>query len=180
MRRHSGFGWLELIIGILLVVLGIWALAAPGIALKGMVFAYGLAAVIMGIADIVLFIEVDRYTGLGPVIALVSGILSVMSGIMLLVYPTAGALVLTLLFPIWFIAHCMSRLSHLGYIRLVCGHRVYYFTMIIHIVGLILGFLMLFSPLLTFTSIHYFASAYLILLGIDSMVTAMSPMGTRR
>ena len=101
MRRHSGFGWLELIIGILLVILGIWALAAPGIALKSMVFAYGLAAVIMGIADIVLFIEVDRYTGLGPVIALVSGILSVMSGIMLLVYPTAGALVLTLLFPIW-------------------------------------------------------------------------------
>ena len=90
------------------------------------------------------------------------------------------ALVLTLLFPIWFIAHCMSRLSHLGYIRLVCGDGVYYFTMIIHIIGLILGFLMLFSPLLTFTSIHYFASAYLILLGIDSMVTAMSPMGTRR
>ena len=180
MRRRSGFGWLELIIGILLIVLGIWTFVDPGNALTGMVFIYGIAAIITGVSDIILYVQSERYTGFGPVISLISGILSVMSGIMLLVYPTAGALVLTLLFPIWFIAHCMSRLSHLGYIRLVCGDGVYYFTMIIHIIGLILGFLMLFSPLLTFTSIHYFASAYLILLGIDSMVTAMSPMGIRR
>ena len=179
MRRRSGFGWLELLTGILLILLGIWTFAKPDHALTGMAVAYGFAAVIMGVTDIILFIQVERYTGFGPILALVSGILSVMSGIMLVAYPRTGAMVLTLLFPIWFIAHCMSRLSHLGYIRLVCGDGVYYFTMIIHIIGLILGFLMLFSPLLTFTSIHYFASAYLILLGIDSMVTAMSPMGTR-
>lgn len=180
MRRRSGYGWLELIIGVFLVILGVWALVDPGIVLRGMVFGYGLAAVIMGIADIVLFIEVDRYTGLGPVISLISGIFSVMSGIMLLVYPTAGTLVLTLLFPIWFIAHCISRLSHLGYIRMVSGNGHYYFSMIILIIGLVLGVLMLFSPLLTITSIHYFASAYLILLGIDSIVTALGPMGARR
>lgn len=180
MRRRSGYGWLELIAGIVLVLLGIWALIDPGLALWGMVYAYGLAAIIMGIADIVLFIEVERYTGLGPVISLISGIFSVMSGIMLLVYPTAGILVMTLLFPIWFIAHCISRLSHLGYVRMVSGDGRYYFTMIIHIIGLVLGVLMLFSPLLTVTSIHYFASAYLILLGIDSIITALGPMGTRR
>ena len=55
---------------------------------------------------------------MGPAISLVTGILSVMSGVMLLVYPGAGALVLTLLFPIWFIAHCISRLSHLHHIRI--------------------------------------------------------------
>ena len=104
MRRHSGFGWLELIIGILFIVLGIWTFADPRHALASMVFIFGVPAIIVGIADIVLYVQAERYTGFGPVIALISGILSVMSGIMLLVYPRAGIIVLTVLFPIWFIA----------------------------------------------------------------------------
>ena len=66
MRRRSGFGWLELVAGILLIALGIWAFMDPGLALAGMVFAYGVAAIIIGIADIILYIQVERYIGLGP------------------------------------------------------------------------------------------------------------------
>ena len=113
MRRHSGFGWLELVIGILLIALGILAFAKPDLALTSLVFAYGVAAAVMGVADIILFIQVERYTGFGPILSLISGVLSVMSGMMLLVYPGTGVLVLTVLFPIWFIAHCVSRLTHL-------------------------------------------------------------------
>ena len=101
MRRHSGFGFLELVVGILLILLGIMAFVKPELALSSLVFAYGLAAVIMGVADIVLYIQVERYTGFGPILSLISGILSVMAGIMLVVYPGAGVLVLTVLFPIW-------------------------------------------------------------------------------
>lgn len=179
MRRHSGFGWLELAIGIILIVLGVMAFVKPDVALTGMVFAYGFAAVVMGVADIILYIRVERYTGFGPILSLVSGILSVMSGIMLVVYPGTGVLVLTVLFPIWFIAHCISRLAHLGHIRFVAGNGIYYFVLVINIIGLILGFLMFLSPLLTLTTIRYFAAFYLILLGIDSVVLAFSRMGRR-
>ena len=180
MRRRSGFGWLELAIGILLIVLGIWSFISPGLALTSMVFAYGIAAIIMGIADVVLCIKIERYTGFGPIISLISGILSIMSGVMLLVYPTAGALVLTLLFPIWFIAHCISRLTHLHYIRLTAGKRMYYFTLVINIIGLILGIMMLLSPLFTLATIRCFASSYFILLGIEGVLLAFSRMGMRR
>lgn len=179
MRRHSWLGWLELVIGILLIVLGVLAFARPDIALTSMVFAYGVAAVIMGVADIILYIQVDRYTGFGPILSLISGILSVMSGIMLVAYPRTGVLVLTLLFPIWFIAHCISRFTHLSHIRFVAGNGIYYFTLVINIIGLILGCLMLLSPLLTLTAIRSFAGVYLILLGIDSVAMAFSRMGKR-
>ena len=135
MRRRSGFGWLELAIGIILIALGILVFLKPDLALTGMVFAYGIAAVVMGIADIVLFIEFQRYTGFGPILALVSGVLSVMSGLMLVVYPSTGALVLTVLFPIWFIAHVVSRLTHLGHIRFVAGEGVYWLTLIVNLIG---------------------------------------------
>ena len=179
MKKLSGFGWLELIAGIAFVVLGIWAFMHPQVAMTGMVLAYGMAAVIMGIADIIMYIQIERYTGLSPVISLISGILSVMSGIMLLVYPAAGALVLTLLFPIWFIAHCISKLTHLPHIRRVAGNGMYAFTLVISIAGLILGFMMLFSPWLTLSTLRYFASAYLVLLGMDGIVMAISPIGRR-
>ena len=176
-RRHSGFGWMELIVGILLVILGIFTLARPGALLTGLVFLYGLAAVVMGIADIVLYIHVERFLGFAPTLSLISGILSVMTGVMLAAYPEAGVLVLTILFPIWFMAHCISRLAHLGHIRFVAGNGIYYFTMAVNIIGLLLGFLMLLNPLSTLTAIRLFAGFYLILLGIDSVVTAFSPMG---
>ena len=179
MTKRSGFGWLELVIGIVLIGLGILAFAKPDLALTGLVFAYGIAAVIMGVADIILFIEVERYTGFGPILSLISGVLSVMVGLMLVAYPGTGVLILTVLFPIWFIAHVISRLAHLNHIRFVAGDGIYYFTLIVNIIGLFLGILMIIHPLFTLTTIRCFASAYLILLGIDSVVMAISRMGTR-
>lgn len=179
MTKRSGFGWLELVIGIVLIGLGILAFAKPDLALTGLVFAYGIAAVIMGVADIILFIEVERYTGFGPILSLISGVLSVMVGLMLVAYPGTGVLILTVLFPIWFIAHVISRLAHLNHIRFVAGDGIYYFTLIVNIIGLFLGILMMIHPLFTLTTIRCFASAYLILLGIDSVVMAISRMGTR-
>lgn len=179
MTRRSGFGWLQLAIGIALIVLGVLALANPDLALNGMVIAYGIAAVVMGVADILLYIRVERYTGLGPILALISGILSVMSGVMLMLYPRAGVLVLTVLFPIWFIAHCVSRLMHVNYIRYVAGDGVFSFALVVNIVGLILGFLMLLSPHTTLSTLRWFAGIYLVLLGVDGVVTAVSRMGTR-
>lgn len=180
MRRRSGFGWLELIIGIVLIVLGVLAFAKPGLALTGLTFAYGIAVVVMGVADIVLFLEVERYTGFGPMLSLISGVLSVMTGLMMVVYPGTGVVVLTVLFPLWFIAHAISRLVHLGHIRFVAGNRIYWFTLIVNVIGLILGFLMAFNPLFTLATIRCFASVYLILLGVDSVVMAVSRMGNRR
>ena len=98
---------------------------------------------------------------------------------MLLLFPGAGMVVLTVLFPIWFIAHCISRLVHLGHIRYVAGKGIYYFSLVVNIIGLILGFIMFLRPLFTLTAIGCLAGIYLILLGIDAIVIALSRMGRR-
>lgn len=180
MRRRSGFGWLELAIGILLLVLGVWAFLEPDRALTGMAVAFGVAAVGMGVADLLLYIQMERFLGLGPVLSLVAGIVSVMAGVMLLAYPAAGALTLTVLFPIWFLAHCISRLVHLHHIRFIAGRGIYTVILVINLVGLLLGVVMLVSPLLTMATLRFLISADLILLGIDSVILALSRMGMRR
>lgn len=178
MRNRSKFGWLQLIEGILLVLLGLYTFIHPSSAITGFVLLYAIMAVITGITDILLYIRVERYTGFGPVISLISGTFSVMVGIMLFVYPSAGEIVLTVLFPIWFIAHCVSRLSNLNRIRLFSGDFAYYFTLILNIAGLILGALMFVNPWLSWISIQYIVSFYLILLGIDSIILAFSKIGS--
>lgn len=179
MRRRSGFGWMELIIGILLILLGIFTFLSPGSALTGVVIIYGVIAVIMGIADIIFYVKVEKYVGFGPSVSLISGVLSIMSGIMLLVYPNAGKWVLTLLFPIWFIAHCISRLSHLGTIRVVAGSFYYYFALIVNILGIVLGVIMILNPFISAISISLAVGAYLILTGVESVIIAFSRLGDR-
>lgn len=176
MKKRSGFGWLELVIGVLLIVLGVYTFLNPSQALTGMVFVYGIVAVIMGISDIILYVRLERYAGVGPILSLVTGILSIMTGVMLFVYPRSGVLVLSFLFPIWFIAHCISHLCHLPHIRLVVGNGMYYFIIIVNIIGIILGLMMILRPLFSLVIVGYFAAMYLILLGIESIVVAFSKM----
>ncbi len=177
MRRLSGYGWLEFIIGVLLVLLGVATFIWPDLALTGMAFVYGIAALVMGIADIVLYIRVEKYTGFGPIVSLVSGILSAMAGIMLIFRPEAGVWALTLLFPIWFITHCISRLAHADHIKAFCGNGMYVLTLVANIVGIVLGLILLFSPLLAITTVSYFAGIYLIVLGCDAIAVGLSKMG---
>ncbi len=123
--------------------------------------------------------RISRFTGFGPIVSLISGTLSVMTGVVLLVYPNAGKLVLSLLFPLWFIAHCISRLANLNMTRFVAGNFAYTFTLVMNIIGLVLGTLMLFDPLASLGTLRYIVSFYLILLGIDCIVLAFSKIGSR-
>lgn len=177
MKQKSNFGWLELILGILLIAFGIFALANPTSALGGMVILYGILAIITGIADIALYVKLERRTGFGPVISLITGILSVLAGILILIYPGAGQWAIAILFPIWFIAHSISRLANAGFTRLVAGTAHYIFTLIINILGIILGVMLFFNPVASMLSVAYLVGIYLIIVGIGSIVRAFSKTG---
>ena len=179
MRRRSGYGWFELIVGILLVLFGIDTLFHPNRTLTGIVLLYGVIAVITGISDILFYVRAERYTGFGPTISLVSGILSILTGIMLLVYPNAGKWIMILLLPVWFIAHAISRLSHLQAVRFTAGNFYYYVTLIANIFGIILGCMMIVWPSISMFSAGFLIGTYLILLGIDNIVMAVSRFGSR-
>ena len=177
MKRKTGFGWSELIVGILLTALGIVTFVRPEGTLTGAVVVYGVIVIVMGIEDIVVYARLSRFTGFGPMLSLISGILSVMCGVMLIANPNLGKWALTILLPVWFIAHCISGLTHTNLIRLIGNPFYYYFSLILNIMGLILGFLMLFSPVLSFVTlraISYMIAIYLVLFGVESIIAAFA------
>lgn len=174
MRKRLSSGWMEIILGILLILLGMVSFIYPDHTLTGIIVIYGVLAVITGIADLVIYAKIGNLTGFGPTIALISGTLSVLAGMALLFHPGAGKWILSLLFPIWFITHCLSKLSHLNLIRFAAGNSVYHVTLILNVIGLVLGFMLLFEPVASLVSLSYLIGIYLVLLGADSLVTGIS------
>ena len=98
-----------------------------------------------------------------------------MCGVMLIANPNIGKWALTVLLPLWFIAHCIAGLVRTEFIHLSGNRFYYFFSLILNILGLILGFVMIFSPSISFLTIKiisYFVAAYLILFGIESIIAA--------
>ena len=180
MKMKTWVEWLELLVGILLLIGGIYTLIHPSASLAGISFLYGCLAIFTGILDIVFYVQMDRRTGFGPATALITGILGVLAGLCLTFQPAIGAWVLAWGFPIWFIVHCVSRLSRLNRIRFLTGNGHYYFSLVVNIIGLILGFFMLVNPFLALVSVPYIIGCYLILLGIDGIVVALITIGNKR
>ncbi len=181
MKNKAGFGWCQLIVGILLTALGIFTLLRPGSMLTGAVVVYGLIAVIMGIEDIVIYVRLSRFTGFGPLLSLISGILSVMCGFMLLANPGVGRWALTVLLPIWFISHSISGLTHTAFVRLIGNPFYYAMSLTVNILGFVLGMLMLLSPALSFVTLRalgYVASVYLMIFGVENIISAFARRST--
>lgn len=179
MKRKSGFGIFELVIGILLIIMGVFTFIRPAIALNTLMSLFGILAIIQGITDIVMFVKIERYSGFGPAISLIAGILSVMAGVMLFLYPGAGIVAISIVFPIWFIAHSISQLAHIDELKIIAGRATYYITLILSILGLILGILMIFRPLISMISASYLIGIYMILIGINAVAIAISNFGRR-
>lgn len=179
MRQRSSYGWLELIIGILLSALGIYSFFRPVDYLTTLIVVYGVAALVTGIADIVFYCKMERHIGFAPTVSLVTGVLGVMAGLVLMVHPGAGRWAIGLFFPLWFIAHCISRLTHLSVVRFIAGTAFYVIELIVSILGILLGISMLLTPQVTFLSMNLVIGFYLLLLGIDCIIEACSKLGAR-
>ncbi len=86
--------------------------------LRWITIFYGVMAIVTGITDIIFYAKSERYIGFAPCVsARCRGDQRDHRYLALMAYPHIGELVVTLLLPLWFIAHSVSKLCHLGFIR---------------------------------------------------------------
>lgn len=167
MNRRSDIGWFELIVGIILIIFGVVIMRQPVGVLTWIVILCGVLAILSGIGDIVLYVKMEHFTGFGPIVSLVTGILSVMAGFMLAAHPEAGNWALAMILPIWIIAHCISRLSHLQYMKMHYGMTYYTISLILNILGLLVGILLIFRPMITIFSMGVLVGGFMIIEGVE-------------
>ena len=174
MRKRTGFGWMELILGIILTILGIFTMIRPESMLNSIVICYGVS----GIADIIFYVKMERHMGVVPTVSLTSGILSTLLGMMLILCPGAAQRLVIWLFALWIIMHSISRLSHISTVRYFAGNSFGFVSLLLNIIGIVIGVMLLIEPIMAVVAFGYLIGLYLIVLGIDSIASALSKMGS--
>jgi uncharacterized membrane protein HdeD (DUF308 family) len=108
-QRGSGQGWVLLLEGILGILFGVVAFLAPAITALSMLFVIAFWAIITGVLEIIAAIrlrnEIENEWSMG-----LAGALSVLFGILLLVWPASGLLGLTWLIGIYAIIFGVSMI----------------------------------------------------------------------
>lgn len=173
MRSEHRYLFTEILEGVLFVMLGVATMLRTEQVLDSLTLIFGIIAVITGIADVMFYIRLERHTGFRPAVSLVSSILSIMLGSALIAHPNVGTGIMLIIFPIFIIAHCIARLTHLNIVRYVAGEASFWLTLISNAVGLILGVILLFDPALSAAALGVILGVDLILLGIEAVVFAI-------
>jgi uncharacterized membrane protein HdeD (DUF308 family) len=127
------WGWL-LALGILMVLLGLFAIAAPVVATIAVQIMLGWLLVIGGIAQGVHAFMVKGWAGF--LLALLSAILYLVVGILLLINPVAGAVALTIIFAAFLVVEGIFKIVMALRVR---DHRGWGWLLASGIVSLILG-----------------------------------------
>ena len=174
MTERSGLNWVELMLGVLFVIMGAYTLLNLEVAFNSFLVAYGIIAIVTGIADIFLYTNMKTHTGAAPSFSMITGIVSIIVGIVVIFVAKTISWVIIFILAIWLVSHCVSRLFNLGFVKSMVGNRAFTLSLIINILGLLLGIVLMFNPLYAVIYVGYIISIYLILVGFSSVVYAFN------
>ena len=155
------FDWASLILGIVLVVLGCVSIMHPDKSLHLLCILVGVGLLLLG----------QERLGYRSGWLLGTGILDIVLGIVFLVYQNFGTTVIAVIFALWFIISSANELTIAGFFhQLNVGYC--WLLFILDILGLIIGVVLLFSPMLSAITMVWLISFYLIVIGIIKIIQA--------
>lgn len=168
--------WVVLLRGVLAIVFGILALVAPAAALTGIAIVYGVYALLDGVSVITYAVEArSRETAWGWL--LVQGVISVLAGLTVLVFPafagTVGGLIVLWTIVFYALMHGIAG------VRSVWGHtaggrllRILGESLTI-VLGVLLAILVFVVPDATLLSLVWVVGIYAIVFGVLLVATAL-------
>lgn len=166
-----GFDWASFILGILFVLVSLFAFQDPVGDLQAIVIVFGLFALIKGIFELFLRSKLREYTGIQIKMPIVLGIFDIIIGLILLFNVNAGVIALPFVFAIWFIVDSIMGLFTSGNLKNTSNGQ-FWFAIFINILGIIVGFILLANPISAALTLSFLVGFYFMLFGIMEIVYA--------
>jgi uncharacterized membrane protein HdeD (DUF308 family) len=161
--------WLVLLRGALTVIFGIIALASPGIALLSLVWVFGIYAILDGIAAVVLGI---RSRGEPHwVWTLVQGVVSVLAGLVALVWPGVTAFALLFVIAFWAILLGIGEIGG-AFAARKRGSNAWGWTLAAGVLNVVFGVLLLIWPSSGILTLVWLVGIFAVAGGIALIVLA--------
>jgi uncharacterized membrane protein HdeD (DUF308 family) len=142
-RAVKALWWLVLIRGLLAVVFGLYALFAPGSALLALVFVYGFYAIMDGVAALALGFRHRRSSHWGW--HLLQGVVSLLAGLVALVWPGPTVLALVLIIGVWSIVHGVAEIVE-AFAARRAGSPSWGWLLAAGVIGVLFGVVLIASP----------------------------------
>lgn len=172
MNKQRSVNCPGLILGILFILISLLAFSNPGGSLSAIVIFFAVLAIINGIFSIVVRNQIKNMTGTRVTVFLILGIIELLLGIVLLFNLSAGIIAITYVFAFWFIAGALRNLFFLDHAR-TFGNGHYWFTLIINLIGVVVGFMLFFDPIVSALTISFLVGLYLMLIGIFYIINSL-------
>lgn len=156
--------WLSLIVGILLVILGVFMLFTPITNLFTIAWVISLSLLFSGIIMIVTYFSSNKIYRSGWM--LMDGILSTVIGAWIIFGRNIEnfAIIIPFVFAVWIMA--VSIIRAVGSLSLKSmGFRQWGWTLALGILGIVLGILLIYSPVASFISVSILISTLFIAYG---------------
>lgn len=165
------FDWFSLIVGVLFLIAGFASINHPDKTLHFLAIVAGISFIFRGVYELWFHQRVNRIFNEKSGWLIFSAILDIILGVIFVFQPNFGVIFIAILFAIWFIIDSIFELMTAKFIK--AFHRGYYwFIVILSIISLILGVILLFSPLLSAMTVVWLISAFLIIFGVMKIVQA--------
>ncbi|GEN95191.1 HdeD family acid-resistance protein [Pediococcus ethanolidurans] len=175
MKRENewGFDWSELITGVIFLIAGYFVFRLPQVAITSLAIVFGIAAIVRGITTIGGYHRLKRATGMRANIVLVLGILDIVVGAIFIFDIPSAVTVLSYLFAFWFLMDVIERLVVSSHLK-VFGNGIYWLSVIIDLLLLIVAIMLLFRPMLTILTLNAIVGFYLVIFGINAIIIAFA------
>ncbi|MBS1007133.1 DUF308 domain-containing protein [Levilactobacillus brevis] len=158
--------WLTGLTGAIAVILGIWTILNPITSVIAMTWIFGIVLLVSGISGIVNWYQLKDSTGQSAAM-LFNPILSIVFAAVLLFTHLTSLGMLATLFAVWFIVDSCTGFSFADF----TNHPVLQKTF--SVIGVILGVILLFSPLLSLGALVLTVGIFLIIYGVMSIFKAV-------
>lgn len=175
MAQKSHPLWLrltEIIAGIIVLVLAVYLIFNPNVAIDLLRLILGIGLIIMGLALLVRGAASEMLTAGGKAISIILGIIVLALGIAALVYTGFGSALLVTVFAIGLLLMAIGRISFAGYEAGVgLPPWLRWMSFAIGIIALIIAIAVIVWPGLGFALLVVLVAVALLLLGIELIVS---------
>ncbi|MEY8662547.1 DUF308 domain-containing protein [Ligilactobacillus faecis] len=166
-----GFDWFSLVVGIILVIAGIASFMRPDATLKFVSICLGIGLLVKGIYELWFRQGINNWFGEKSGWLLFMGIVDIILGLLFIFRAASGVVVIAYIFAFWFIFDSIAEIATANYFKRL--NRGYYVAMLIlNILALLVGFVLLFNPLIAASTLVLLISFYLLLIGFIKIIQA--------
>jgi len=161
--------WLVLLRGIFMAIFGIIALVSPGIALLALVWLFGIYAILDGIAAIAIGIRARGEPQW--VWTIVQGVVSVLAGVIALIWPGLTALALLFVVAFWAIVLGIAEIGG-AFASRRSGSTAWGWTLAAGILNVVFGVVLLIWPASGILALVWLVGIFTLVGGVALIVLA--------